>query len=129
LARDRRAVGGAVRRPGAGPQEPQIIIDLRDRADRRTRVTAGGLLLDRDGGRKPLDGIDVRLLHEAEELSRVGRERLDVATLSLSVDGVERQRGLTRSREPRDDGQRVAGDLDGDVLEVVLAGAADDQRI
>ena len=53
---------------------------------------AGGLLLDGDGGGEPLDGVDVGLLHEPEELPRVGAQRLDVAALSLGEDGVERQR-------------------------------------
>ena len=86
-------------------------------------ILPGGLLLDRDGGREPLDGVDVGLFHQPEELPGVGRERLDVAPLPLGVDGVEGERGFPRAGEPGDDRQPVAGNGDGDVLEVVLAGA------
>ena len=33
-----------------GPEESQVVVDLRDRADRRARVARGGLLVDRDRG-------------------------------------------------------------------------------
>jgi hypothetical protein len=33
-----------------GPEESQVVVDLRDRADRRARVAGGGLLVDRDRG-------------------------------------------------------------------------------
>ena len=80
-------------------------------------------------GREPLDLVDVRLLHLAEELAGVGRERLDVAALALGVDGVEGQGGLAGAGQAGDDDQLVARDLDVDVLQVVLAGAANDDGV
>src|SRR5690606_36916276 len=68
------------------------------------------------------------LLHHAEELPGVGGERLDVAALPFRVDRVEGQRRLAGPRQPRDHDEAVARDLDIDILEVVLAGAADNQR-
>jgi len=90
---------------------------------------AGALLLDRDGRREPFDRVHVGLLHQPEELAGVGGERFHVTALPLGVDRVEREGRLPRSRQPRDDGQTVARDFDRDVFEVVLAGAANDQRI
>ena len=110
-----------------GPEQPHVVVDLGDGADRRARIVPGALLLDGNGWRESLDRIDVGLLHEAEELPRVGRERFDVAALPLGVDGIEGERGLARAREPGDDRELIAGDLDRDVLEIVLAGTADDQ--
>jgi hypothetical protein len=129
LPGDRGAVVRAMRHPGPGPEEPQIVVDLGDGADGGARILAGGLLLDRDGGREPLDRVHVRLFHQAEELTGVGRQRFDVAPLSLGVDRVEGERRLPRSGEAGDDGEPVSGDGDGDVLEVVLAGAAHHQVI
>ena len=60
-----------------------------------------------------------------EELAGVGRERLDVATLALGVDRVEGQRRLARTRQPGEDDELVAWQLEGDVAQVVLAGPAD----
>ena len=129
LPLDRRAVVGAVRHAGAGVEQPQVVVDLGDGADGGARVLAGALLLDRDRRGEPLDHVHVRLLHQAEELAGVGGERLDVAPLALGVDGVEGEGGLPRAGEPGDDGQAVARDLDVDVLEIVLAGTADDEPV
>ena len=86
-------------------------------------------LIDGDGRAQPLDLVDVRLLHQAEELARVGRERLDVAALPLGVDGVERQARLAGAGQPGDHHQLIAWDLQVDVLQVVLARATHDEFV
>ena len=91
LPLDGAAAIRAVRRTGARPEQAQIIVDLGDRADGRARIVSRRLLLDRDRRRQPLDGVDVRLLHQAEELARIRRQRLDVPPLPFGVDRVERQ--------------------------------------
>ncbi len=120
---------GTVRLADRGKEQPQVVVDLRHRADRRARVLRDRLLLDRDRRRQPVDRVDVRLLHLLEKLPRVGRERLDVAPLPLGVQRVEGERRLARARDPRHHDQLVAGNLDRDVLEIVLARAANDDRI
>ena len=81
LAGDLLAAVRAMRHADVGEQQPEVVVDLGDRADRRSRVRAGGLLLDRDRRRQAVDQIDVRLLHLLEELPGVRRQRLDVAPL------------------------------------------------
>jgi len=115
----------AVGRAGPGEQQPQIIVDLGDGAHRGARVVAGGLLLDRDGRRQALDQVDIRLVHQLQELAGVGRQALDVAPLAFGVQRVERQRRLARARQAGDHHQLVARDVEVDVLEVVGARAAD----
>jgi hypothetical protein len=102
-----------------------VVVDFGDSSDRRARVLGGRLLLDRDGGREAVDLVDVRLLHHLEELARIGREALDVAALALRIDRVERERRLARARQAGEHHQPVARDVDVDILEVVLARAAD----
>ncbi len=128
LRDDRHAVIRAMRHADAREEQTQVVVDLGDRADRRTRVAGRALLVDRDGRRKALDEVDVGLLHLTEELPCVSRERLDVSPLPLGVDRVERERGLARPREPGDDHELVTRDLDVDVLEVVFARALDVDR-
>ena len=77
-------------------------------------------------GRKPFDGVHFRALHLIEELPRVGGKRFDVAALALGVNRVKRERGFARTGKPGDDGQRVARNFEADVLQVVLARAAND---
>ena len=128
LALDRVAVR-AVRDADPREEQPQVVVDLGDRADRGARVARGALLVDRDGRRQPVDLVDVRLLHLAEELAGVGAQALDVAPLALRVDRVEGEAGLARARQAGDDDQPVARERDVDVLEVVLARSANDELV
>src|SRR6185437_3092659 len=78
----------------AGEQQTQIIVNLGDRRDRRTRIARAALLLDRNRGRKAFDRVNVRLFHLLEELARIGRKRLDIAALTFRVNRVEGERRL-----------------------------------
>ena len=128
LALDRMAVG-AVRDADPREQQPQVVVDLGDGPDGRARVPGRALLVDRDGRRQPVDLVDVGLLHLAEELAGVGAQALDVASLALGVDRVERQAGLARPGQAGDDHEAVARERDIDILEVVLARSAHDELI
>ena len=110
-----------VRRTDARPQQAHVVVDLGDRADRRTRVLRGGLLVDGDGRRKTIDVVHIRLVHLAEELPRVAGQRFNVAALTLGVDGVERQRRFARAGQTGEHHQLVARNLDVDVFQVVLS--------
>ena len=121
LALDHRPAQRAVGDADPGPQQPQVVVDLGDRADRRPGVPGRRLLVDRDRRRQAFDEVDVGLVHLPQELPGVGRQRLDVAALALGVDGVEGQGGLARPGDAREHDQLLAGQLEGDVLEVVLA--------
>ena len=110
-------------------QEAQVVVDLGDGPDRRARVARRRLLVDRDGGRESIDAIDIGLLHLPEELSGVRTERFDVAPLSLCVERVEGETGLARPGKARDADELIARQLNGDVLEVVLAGTPNRDRL
>ena len=118
-------VVGAERLADAGVEQAQVIVDFGDGADGRARVVRRRLLLDRNRRREAFDQIDVGLFHQLQELPRVGRQRLDVAPLSLGVQRVEGERALARAGEPGDDDQPVSRQIEVDVLEVVRSGAAD----
>ncbi len=117
----RRRIGHA----DARPQQAHVVVDLGDGADGRARVLRGGLLLDGDGRRQAVDLVDVRLLHHLEELPRIGGQRLHITPLALGIDGVEGERGLARAGQAGEHDQFVARNGDVDVLQIVLAGAAD----
>ena len=128
LALDRVAVG-TVRDADPGEQQPQVVVDLGDGADRGARVARGALLVDRDRRRQAVDLVDVRLLHLAQELAGVRAQALDVAALALGVDGVEGQARLARAGQSGDDDEAVARERDVHVLEVVFSCAAHDELI
>ena len=116
---------GAVRDAGTGVEHAQVVDDLGQRADRRARAAPDGLLIDRDRRRQAVDALHVRLLHPAEELARVGRQRLEEAALSFAVERVERQRTLARPGDTGHPHQALARDLEVHAAQVVLAGVAD----
>src|SRR5690606_22090882 len=119
----------AARLADAGVEQAQVVVDLGDGADGRARIVRGRLLLDRDRRRQPLDVVDVGLVHHAQELARIRRQRLDVAALALRVDRVEGQRGLARARQAGDHDQAVAGQVEADVFQVVRTCSADADEV
>ncbi len=106
-----------------------MVVDLGDRADRGPWVPARALLVDRDGRRKPVDLVDIRLLHLAEELAGVRAQALDIAALALGVNGVKSKAALARTGQAGDDHQAVARERDVDVLEIVLTRSTHDELI
>src|ERR1039458_10227310 len=108
-------------------EQTQVVIDLGDGPDRRTGVARRGLLVNGDRGRQSLYEVHVRLVHLPEELPGIRRQRLDVAALAFGVDRVERERRLPRARQPGEHNEAVARKLYRDILEIVLAGPANNQ--
>jgi len=129
LGTDLPAALVAMRDADPGEEEAEIVIYLRDRADGGTGILTGGALLDGDGRRQSLDGLHVRLVHLAEELPGVGGQRFHVPPLPLGEDRVERQGGLAGPREPGEHDEPVARQVQVDVAQVVLAGAADEESV
>ncbi len=119
----------AMRPADAREQQTEVVVDLGDRGHGGPWILADALLVDGDGGRQPLDVVDVGLFHLAEELAGVGGEGLDITPLALGVNGIESERTLARARQARDDHQAVSGDFNVDVFEVVLSGASDDDGV
>ena len=114
-----------------GPARPceeqaQVVVHLRHGAHGGAWVVGHTLLVYGDGGGQPLYVLHVRLVHTAQELAGVCRQRLDIAALPLGVDGVEGKGGLAGARHAGDDHQLVTGNGDVYVLKVVLSGTLDD---
>ena len=125
LARDGAATVRAMGHADVREEQAQVVVNLGDRAHRRTRIAGGRLLLDGNRRRQPFDQVDVGLFHLLEELAGVGRQRLDVPSLALGVERIEGQRRLARPGEPGDHHQTLPGQIDVDVPQVVNARAAD----
>ncbi len=129
LPGDQLAADRAVRLADPGVEQAEVVVDLGDGADGGARVAGGGLLVDRDGRGEPLDEVDVGLVHLAEELPRVGRQRLDVAPLPLGEDRVEGETRLARPGQPGEHDHRVARQVQIDVAQVVLTCTTNDQPV
>src|SRR5689334_20924291 len=82
------------------------------------------MLLECDRRRQSVDGVDFRHAHLIDEPPRIRRYGFEVSALRFGVERAECQRGLARSRYTGEDDQRLTGNIDVDILEVVLAGSA-----
>ena len=110
---------------GPGVEQAEEVVDLRDGAHRGAGIAAHGLLLDRDHGAQAPDFVDVGPLEDADELAGVGRKRIHIPPLPFGADRVEGQGTLPAARQAGHHDQRVARDVQVDVLEVVDPGADD----
>jgi len=119
------AGGGMIAGGESGIEELEVVVDLGEGADGRTSGANGVFLLDGNGGRNAVDAINLRLVHAVEELTDVGREGLDVATLALGVEGVEGQGGFSAAGGTGDDGEFADRDVEIEILKIVLPGTSD----
>ena len=124
--RDGAAADEAVGPARVGEQQPQVVVDLGQRAHGRAGVLVEAALGHGDGRGQAPDGLHVRPRQGVQELARVRGQGLHVMPLALGIDGVERQGGLAGARDPGDHHQLVPGDLHVHVLEVVDPRALDD---
>ena len=128
VERERRG-GADVRLAEAAPQHPQHRVGVGDRADRRAGVGAHALLVDDDRGRQPVQDVDLGPVQRRQEPLHERAVGLVDQPLRLRGDGAEHQRRLARSRDAGEHGQPALGDLDADVLQVVLPGALDADQV
>ena len=125
LGGDRPVALRAVPLADAGEQDAEVVVDLGDRADGRPRVAARRSSAGSRSRGEAVDVVDLGLGHLAEELAGVAGEALDVPPLPLGVERVEGERALARAADAGEADQLAAGQVERDVAEVVLAGAAD----
>ena len=114
--------------PGAGVQHPQRVRDCRDAPDRRTRGGRAALLLQGHSGGQSVDRIDVWHAHLVKQSAGVRRDGLEVPALRLRIERAERQRRFAGAGHSREHDQGVTRDIEIDVLEIVLPGAARPER-
>ncbi|MPM39216.1 hypothetical protein SDC9_85849 [bioreactor metagenome] len=73
LALDHLSAVRAVRNAAARVKKAEVVVNLRYGAHGAARVMARALLVDGDRGGKPVDAVDIRLLHLTQKLARIGR--------------------------------------------------------
>ena len=114
-----------MRNPDGRVEQPEVIVNLSCRRDGGSRMGTGRALLDCDRGGKPLDIIDVRLLHLVQELPRVGGEAFDIFPLAFGEERIKCERRLPRAAQSGHHHKLVPRDPDIQVFQVVLPGSLD----
>ena len=84
----------------AGEQQPEVIVDFRRRADRRTRRSRGVALPDGDGRGNAEHFVDIGFFDAFQKLAGVCGKRFDISSLAFGVDGVEGERGFPEPLTP-----------------------------
>jgi hypothetical protein len=85
-------------------------------------------LVNADGGRKPLNEVNIGLVQPTQELPRVSGEALHISALPFSVKGVKSQRTFARPRNARDDDEFLLRQHQVNVLQVVLPRTPNDDK-
>ena len=124
LAFNRQACGGRIRDADPRPEQAHIVVNLSDSTDRGAGVSAGGFLLNGDGGRQAFNALYIRLLHQLQKLARIGRQTLNIPPLAFGIDRVERQGRLSRSRQARHHHKLAPWNIHVDILQIVFLRAA-----
>ena len=101
-------------------QKAEIVVNLRHRTNRGTRVTVRRLLIDRDRRRQSLNGIHIRLIHLSQKLAGIRRQRLHITSLPLCVDRIKCQRRLPGTTESGKYNKLVSRHVQIDLLQIVL---------
>ena len=112
LLADLLAALGAVGGAHSGPEEAEVVVNLRHRAHGGAGVFGGRLLIDGDGGRQSVNIVHVRLLHLPQKHPGIGGQALHIPPLALCVNGIKGQGGLAAAGQAGDDHQLVTGDGD-----------------
>ena len=102
-----------------GHEEADVVGKLGGGRDRGPSVLDRVFLLDRDRRQDAFDFVDVRTIDPFEELPDIGRHRLHEPSLPLGIEGVECERGLSRTRRARQHRELALRDIDRNVLEIV----------
>ena len=96
---------------GFGEEQAEEVEDFGDGSHRGTRVVARGFLLDGDDGTQSRDAFHLGLLQDAHEVLGIGAERVHISPLTLCIQGVEGQGGLSAAAQARHHHELPAGDI------------------
>lgn len=106
-------------------QHAQQVGKCRDTADGRAGGGSAALLLESDGGRKAVDGIDLGHAHLMKEAARVWGDGFQVAALRFGIESAKGERRLARAGYAGEHNESISRDPNIHVLEIVFAGATD----
>ena len=109
-----------IRLPEPAEQDAQHGVDIGDRADGRANVGPHPFLVNDDRRRQPLQQVDIRPGERGHKALYEGRISLVDHPLALGRDGGKDQRALARAGHSGEDRQPPLGQLNIDLLEVVL---------
>ena len=116
---------GAVNGAELGVEQADEVPELGDGGNGGLAAALGDALLDGDGGREALELVDLGLFELLGELPSVGGHGVEEAALALGEEDVEGEGGFAGAGEAGNDDELVAGDVERDVFEIVVAGAAE----
>ena len=96
----------------SAPDDFEVIVDFRQRADRRSCGAHVIFLFNRNRRENAIDRINFRLVHAIEKLSHIRGESFHVATLSFGIERMKSERRLAGTRGPGDDRELAVCDIE-----------------
>ena len=89
LPADFLAALGTMRNTNTRPQQPQIIIDFRNRTHSGSGVFRCGFLINGNSWRKPVNAIHIRLVHLSQKLTGIGTQTLHITPLTFRINRIK----------------------------------------
>ncbi len=118
------AATAAVQLPHSAEEKFDIISQFRHGSHGGAGCLDGVFPVDGNGRGDSQNGIHLGPVHPIHELPGVGRKCLHIPPLSFGVQGVESQGRFPRSADTGDDRDPVQVDIQVEIFQVVLSGAA-----
>ena len=107
LLADFLATDGTMGHANTGIEQTKVIVYFGYCTNGGTWVLGGGLLVDGNGRRETLDKVNVGLIHLTDKHSRIGGKALNEASVTLGIEGVKGQGGLSATRKTGQNNQLV----------------------
>src|SRR5690625_3831853 len=96
----------------ANIEQAQKMIDLRHGRNRGFSATTTGSLLNGDGGRDAVNGINIRLAGRLHNTASVGIQRFEIAPLPFVEKNIEGQGRLAGARDTGNHSKRTVWNTD-----------------
>jgi len=125
----RHATGRTVAGAETSIEHPQEVRNLRQGSQGGTGTRHLEPLTDGNGRAQALDGIDFRRIQALQKLTRPCRQRFQIPPLAFGEECVESEGGFSGPAYAGNHDELVAGKGNIDVLEIVLASAANDDMV
>ena len=114
---------GTVGLSGSREQKSRIVINFRERSDRRTGAGSGSILCQRHRRRQPFDSIDIGPRLSAEHKPCIRRKAFGKTPLSFGIHRIKSKRTFSRSRGAGNHHEFPARDFRRDVFQIMCSGS------
>ena len=129
LSLDDPAALGAVGHAQSGKKQAVMVQNFHHRTHGTAGVTVHRFLVDGNRRRNAANALHLRVFHATDELTGISRQGFYEAALALLKHRIKSEAGLARTRNAGHHHDRIAGNFQIHMLQVVFVGVADIDKL